>query len=139
MQPYQTWAAWYHTCRLNKLMLKGVVFSFLLFSFQPCQTWSGVLVTGVARQPIAGQRRQAGQHCRQGPAHATGLPPPMSTLNPGQVSGSSWGAYAGNVAARRLVWEVRGPHQAQGVVRMVAGLRPLADGTTGLYLAHPST
>jgi len=63
----------------------------------------------------------------------------MSTLNPGQVSGSSWGAYAGNVAARRLVWEVRGPHQAQGVVRMVAGLRPLADGTTGLYLAHPST
>ncbi|KAL0019249.1 hypothetical protein WJX77_001067 [Trebouxia sp. C0004] len=60
-----------------------------------------------------------------------GLPPPMSTLSAGQVSGSSWGAYSGNAAARGLVWEVRGAHQGQAVVRMAAGLRPLADGTTG--------
>ncbi|KAL0048506.1 hypothetical protein WJX82_004799 [Trebouxia sp. C0006] len=60
-----------------------------------------------------------------------GLPPPTSTPSTGQVSSSSWGAYSGNAAARGLVWEVRGGHQGQGVVRMVAGLRPLADGTTG--------
>ncbi len=60
-----------------------------------------------------------------------GLPPPTSTLTTGQVSSNSWGAYSGNAAARGLVWEVRGGHQGQGVVRMVAGLRPLADGTTG--------
>ena len=68
-----------------------------------------------------------------------GLPPPTSILSTGQIPGSSWGAYSGNAAARGLVWEVRGAHQGQGVVRMVAGLRPLADGTTGLYLAHSST
>ena len=39
--------------------------------------------------------------------------------------------YTGNAAARGLVWEVRGAHGNQGVVRMIAGLRPLADGTTG--------
>ena len=38
---------------------------------------------------------------------------------------------AGNAAARGLVWEVRGAHQGQGIVRTIAGLRPLADGTTG--------
>ncbi len=68
-----------------------------------------------------------------------GLPPPTSTLSTGQVSGSSWGAYSGNAAARGLVWEVRGAHQGQGVVRMVAGLRPLADGTTGWYFTHLPT
>ncbi len=58
-----------------------------------------------------------------------GLPP--ATSNPSTGTGSSWGAYSGNAAARGLVWEVRGAHQGQGVVRMIAGLRPLADGTTG--------
>lgn len=59
-----------------------------------------------------------------------GLPPPTSPKSaPG--TGSSWGSYSGNAAARGLVWEVRGAHQGQGVVRMIAGLRPLSDGTTG--------
>jgi len=98
-------------------------------------------VTGFARQPIAGQRRRARQYCCQGLAHARWLNPtaPQSTLSTGQVSGSSWGAYSGNAAARGLVWEVRGAHQGQGVVRMVAGLRPLADGTTGWYFTHLPT
>lgn len=60
-----------------------------------------------------------------------GLPPPTTSPRTGPETGSSWGAYSGNAAARGLVWEVRGAHQGQGVVRMIAGLRPLSDGTTG--------
>lgn len=68
---------------------------------------------------------------RGGPAR--GIPTPTTTPSTGKGTGSSWGAYSGNAAARGLVWEVRGAHQGQGVVRMIAGLRPLADGTTGWH------
>ena len=64
-----------------------------------------------------------------------GLPPPTSPPSAGLGAGS-WGAYSGNAAARGLVWEVRGAHQGQGVVRMITGLRPLADGSTGGSSAH---
>ena len=64
-----------------------------------------------------------------------GLPPPTSPPGAGPGAGS-WGAYSGNAAARGLVWEVRGAHQGQGVVRMITGLRPLADGSTGGSSAH---
>ena len=62
-----------------------------------------------------------------------GLPAPASSPKAGHTAGSSWGSYSGNAAARGLVWEVRGAHQGQGVVRMIAGLRPLSDGTTGIH------
>ena len=60
-----------------------------------------------------------------------GLPAPTISPSAAPGTGSSWGSYSGNAAARGLVWEVRGAHQGQGVVRMIAGLRPLSDGTTG--------
>lgn len=65
-----------------------------------------------------------------------GLPAPTTSPRAGPGSGSSWGSYSGNAAARGLVWEVRGAHQGQGVVRMIAGLRPLSDGTTGMQRFH---
>lgn len=76
------------------------------------------MLGGSSQQP-----RRAGTH--------KGLPPPTSSPGIAPGAGSSWGSYSGNAAARGLVWEVRGAHQGQGVVRMIAGLRPLSDGTTG--------
>jgi len=77
LQPCQSWAARYNSWLTIRLMPTAIAFSFLLifFPFHPCETWGGLHVTGFARQPVAGQRRRAGQHRCQGPAHARGLNP----------------------------------------------------------------